>query len=130
MALQHYLFTKVELSLLDTFDMHSIPNGEKQARRQVVPHVVVLQMEAFGDTPRGSKITTQLVAITDSDALNAAKTRSDQEAVADKSKSLEEIMSRMMQQNLDEHLATTEATTKHLLLGPLESWIENCSIQF
>ena len=60
-------------------------------------------------------------AIEDLDALDAAKTKCDQEAIANNSKSLEAIMGRMIKQNLDEHPATTEATTQETFLQ-LPTW--------
>ena len=89
--IHHYLFTKVEFLLFDRFEMHLIPNGEKQARRQVVPQRVVLRMEAFGDIPRGSKLTTPtLLRLRIRMHSMPPKRGCDQETIAENSKSLEE----------------------------------------
>uniref|UniRef100_A0A7S2Y6I1 MIF4G domain-containing protein n=2 Tax=Entomoneis paludosa TaxID=265537 RepID=A0A7S2Y6I1_9STRA len=104
-ALQRYLFTKpvlateVEFSLLDMFD--AIDSQWKKAGK------------ASGSADGGGGFTrynswldshNATVAAEEAEAVDLSKKRSDLEAiaVADSSKSLEDIMTRMIDQNLDE----------------------------
>ena len=109
-ALQRYLFTKpilpteVEFSLLDTFD--AIDSQWRKASKAAASGSTndgAAALEAgFQRYPSWLEAHNATVAMEESDALDAAKKRSDLEAIADNSKSLEDIMSRMIEQNLDD----------------------------
>lgn len=104
-ALQRYLFTKpilpaeVEFALLDMFDV-----VDSQWRKAT---------KSGGSSETGDggfkRYSTWLeshnatVALEEKEFLELRKKRSDLEAIADNSKSLEDIMTRMIDQNLDEY---------------------------
>ncbi|KAL7574238.1 hypothetical protein ACA910_012493 [Epithemia clementina (nom. ined.)] len=103
-ALQRYLFTKpilpteVEFSLLDTFDA-----VDSQWRK------TTKSAGSLDGTDGGFKryqswleAHNATVAAEEAEAVDNEKKRSDLEAIADSSKSLEDIMTRMIEQNFDD----------------------------
>lgn len=104
-ALQRYLFTKpilpteVEFSLLDTFDaIDSLWKTAKPSGSSDNGDGGFIRYSSWVEAHNAT------VALEEAEAIEAAKKRSDLDAiaVADSSKSLEDIMTRMIDQNLDE----------------------------
>jgi hypothetical protein len=101
-AFQRYLFTKpilptdVEFSLLDTFD--AIDSQWKKAANASGSFDGV--EGGFTRYDSWLEAHNAAVALEESEAIESAKKRGDLEAIADNSKSLEDIMTRMIDQNL------------------------------
>lgn len=124
-ALQRYLFTKptlpteVEFSLLDTFD--AVDSQWRKAAK----------LGSSEGTDGGFKrhqswleAHNATVALEELEAIDATKKRNDLEAIADNSKSLEDIMTRMIEQNLDDESVShmdDEEEEGSLLSGGKES---------
>ena len=101
-ALQRYLFTKpilpteVEFSLLDTFD--AVDSQWKNATKGSSAN------GEGGFTRYGTWLEAHnaTVKVEEAEAIDSSKKRTDLEAIADSTKSIEDIMTRMIDQNLDE----------------------------
>ena len=103
-ALQRYLFTKpilpteVEFSILDTFDAVD-SQWRKTTKSSGSSEDVDGGFKRYQSWHEAHNAT---VAVEEADAVDSSKKRSDLEAIADNSKSLEDVMTTMMEQNLEE----------------------------